>query len=101
MAFDEIDAGVGGATALAMGEKLARLARGRQVLCVSHLPQIAAFADTHIVVSRQDASAVAGAVTGAARSREIARMLSGLGDTSSGVDHAEELLREAAARLES
>jgi len=99
VAFDEIDAGVGGTTALAMGEKLARLARGRQVLCVSHLPQIAAFADTHIVVSRVGSTAVANKVSGSDRSREIARMLSGLGDTSSGIDHADDLLRAAAARL--
>jgi DNA repair protein RecN (Recombination protein N) len=99
VAFDEIDAGVGGATALAMGEKLARLAQGRQVFCVSHLPQIAAFADTHIVVTRHNDGAVASPVTGTDRSREIARMLSGLGDTSTGMEHAEELLHVAAGRL--
>ncbi|MCP3977536.1 MAG: AAA family ATPase [bacterium] len=100
VAFDEIDAGVGGSTALAMGEKLARLAQGRQVLCVSHLPQIAAFADTHIVVEREGSSAVAAKVSGPDRSREIARMLSGLGDTSTGIEHAEELLRVAADRID-
>jgi DNA repair protein RecN (Recombination protein N) len=99
VAFDEIDAGVGGATALAMGEKLARLAAGRQVLCVSHLPQIAAFADTHFVVERVGASAVVRRVIGDDRAREIARMLSGLGETSTGMDHAEELLAAAADRL--
>jgi len=101
VAFDEIDAGVGGATALAMGEKLARLAQGRQVFCVSHLPQIAAFADTHFVVERAGSSAVVRRVDGTDRAREIARMLSGLGETSSGVDHAEELLAVAAERLRS
>ncbi len=101
VAFDEIDAGVGGATALAMGEKLARLAAGRQVLCVSHLPQIAAFADAHFVVERSGSRAVVHQVTGAARAREIARMLSGLGETSAGMDHAEELLAAAAGRLRS
>ncbi len=99
VAFDEIDAGVGGVTALAMGEKLARLAAGRQVFCVSHLPQIAAFADTHIVVERTGATAVARRVEGSARAREIARMLAGLGDTDTGVEHAEELLAVAAKRL--
>ncbi len=99
VAFDEIDAGVGGATALAMGEKLARLAAGRQVLCVSHLPQIAAFAAAHFVVERTGSTAVVHQVTGAARAREIARMLSGLGETSAGMDHAEELLAAAAGRL--
>jgi DNA repair protein RecN (Recombination protein N) len=101
VAFDEIDAGVGGATALAMGEKLARLATGRQVLCVSHLPQIAAFADTHFVVERVGSPAVVRRVAGADRAREIARMLSGLGETSTGMDHAEELLAAAAERLSS
>ena len=57
LAFDEIDAGVGGTTALAMGAKLARLARDRQALCVSHLPQVAAYADTHIVVERNGPTA--------------------------------------------
>lgn len=99
VAFDEIDAGVGGATALAMGEKLARLAAGRQVLCVSHLPQIAAFADAHFVVERIGAAASVRHVTGSNRAREIARMLSGLGETSTGMDHAEELLAAAAERL--
>jgi DNA repair protein RecN (Recombination protein N) len=99
VAFDEIDAGIGGATALAMGEKLARLAKGRQVLCVSHLPQIAAFADAHFVVERNGSSAAVRPVTGSNRAREIARMLSGLGETSAGMDHAEELLKAAAERL--
>lgn len=100
VAFDEIDAGVGGATALAMGEKLARLAQGRQVFCVSHLPQIAAFADMHVVVARRETgSADAEVVDGESRAREIARMLSGMGDTAAGLEHAEELIREARARL--
>lgn len=99
VAFDEIDAGVGGTTALAMGEKLARLAAGRQVFCVSHLPQIAAFADRHVVVERSGAAgATARVVAGNDRAKEIARMLSGLGDTATGLDHAAELLAEADAR---
>jgi len=99
VAFDEIDAGVGGATALAMGEKLARLAAGRQVLCVSHLPQIAAFADMHVVVERDGISASVRAVEGNDRDREIARMLAGLGDSASGAEHAADLLAEARMRL--
>jgi len=100
VAFDEIDAGVGGATALAMGEKLARLSSGRQVFCVSHLPQIAAFADMHVVVERPGGeAATVRIVEGKDRAREIARMLSGLGDTATGLEHAEELLREAKTRL--
>ena len=98
VAFDEIDAGVGGATALAMGEKLWRLARGRQVLCVSHLPQIAAFADSHIVVTRDGATATVSVLDSTDRVVEIARMLSGLEDTDTGLEHAEELLAVAAAR---
>jgi len=100
VAFDEIDAGVGGSTALAMGEKLARLAQGRQVLCVSHLPQIAAFADTHIVVDREGSRAVARVISGPDRVREIARMLSGLDDTDTGLDHAQELLEVARSRID-
>jgi DNA repair protein RecN (Recombination protein N) len=99
VAFDEIDSGVGGSTALAMGEKLARLAKGRQVLCVSHLPQIAAFADTHIVVDREGGRAVARIIAGAERVREITRMLSGLDDTDTGLDHAQELLEVARSRM--
>jgi DNA repair protein RecN (Recombination protein N) len=99
VAFDEIDAGVGGSTALAMGEKLARLGVGRQVLCVSHLPQIAAFADTHVVVDREGSRAVARVVDGPERLREITRMLSGLDETDTGLDHAQELLEVARARI--
>lgn len=92
IAFDEIDAGIGGATALAMGEKLAALARGRQVLCVTHLPQVAAHADIHLVVDREGARARVRAVVGDERLPEIARMLSGLPDSERGHEHAAELL---------
>ena len=57
IAFDEIDAGIGGNTALAMGRKLAELASERQVLCVTHLPQVAAFAGTHYTVERSASTA--------------------------------------------
>jgi len=98
VAFDEIDAGVGGATALAMGELLAGLAVGRQVLVVTHLPQIAAFADAHFVVDRQGTSATVRRVEGADRLAELARMLSGLEDSERGQGHAEELLALAGSR---
>ncbi len=98
VAFDEIDAGVGGSTALAMGELLSRLAAGRQVLVVTHLPQVAAFADAHIVVERAGREATVRRVTGDERVAEISRMLGGIGESESGKEHAAELLALAAAR---
>jgi DNA repair protein RecN (Recombination protein N) len=92
IAFDEIDAGIGGATALAMGEKLRGLAAGRQVLCVTHLPQVAAFATTHLVVDREGATARVRPVVGEERVGEIARMLSGLPESERGQEHAVELI---------
>jgi DNA repair protein RecN (Recombination protein N) len=98
VAFDEIDAGVGGATALSMGELLAHLSKGRQVLVVTHLPQIAAFADAHFVVERDGTSATVRRVEGADRLTELARMLSGIEDSERGQGHAEELLALAGSR---
>ena len=98
VAFDEIDAGVGGATALAMGAKLARLAADRQALCVSHLPQVAAYAETHIVVERDGPKATARTLDEEERLRELSRMLSGLPDSDRGYRHAREL-REVAQSL--
>ncbi len=92
VAFDEIDAGVGGTTARAMGARLQELAVGRQVFCVTHLPQVAAFADGHIVVEREGAVATARLLDEDERVDEIARMLSGLPDSASGHSHAAELL---------
>ena len=92
IAFDEIDAGIGGATALAMGEKLQGLAAGRQVLCVTHLPQVAAFATTHLVVDREGATARVRPVVGDERVGEIARMLSGAEADRTARKHARELL---------
>lgn len=96
LAFDEVDAGVGGATALALGRKLAALAEGRQVLCVTHLPQVAAFADTHYVVERTGTTARVSRVEGAARLEELSRMLAGLPDSERGREAAAELLELAA-----
>ncbi len=98
LAFDEIDAGIGGSTALAMGERLAALAEGRQVIVVSHLPQIAAFADVHVVVEREGTVATVRDVTGDDRARELARMLAGLTDSEKGREHAQELLLIASGR---
>jgi DNA repair protein RecN (Recombination protein N) len=95
--FDEVDAGVGGRAALGIGRRLARLAKSSQVLVVTHLPQVAAFADRHLTVVK----AANGAVTesgvhqldDAGRIRELARMLGGVEDSDSAQAHAEELLQ--------
>ena len=92
VAFDEIDAGIGGTTALAMGKKLAALTTSRQVLCVTHLPQVAAFADTHFVVTRDGNRASVRPVEGEERVEELSRMLAGLPGSDKGREHAAELL---------
>lgn len=97
VAFDEIDAGTGGATALAMGKKLHDLAHDRQVFCVTHLPQVAAFADTHFVVRRDANTATVDRLEGDERLEELSRMLAGLPDSERGRAHAEELLKIAGA----
>lgn len=97
VAFDEIDAGIGGSTALAMGRKLADLARGRQVLVVTHLPQVAAFADSHFVVERTGTAATVRKVDGGDRLAELTRMLGGLPESERGREHAAELLALAGA----
>lgn len=96
LVFDEVDTGIGGKTALAMGSKLAELAAASQVLCVTHLPQVAAHADTHYVVER-DSSGVAAVrlVDGDERVEEITRMLAGLPDSEAGRSAAAELLAGA------
>jgi DNA repair protein RecN (Recombination protein N) len=99
--FDEVDAGVGGKAAVEIGRRLARLARLAQVIVVTHLPQVAAFADNHLLVERaDDGSVTSSGVTRldrAARVRELSRMLAGLEDSELGQAHAEELLGVAAA----
>ena len=95
VAFDEVDAGIGGATALAMGEKLSALSIDRQIFCVTHLPQVAAHADTHLVVERDGAKASVRAVVGSDRLAELSRMLGGLPDSERGQLHAAELLESA------
>jgi DNA repair protein RecN (Recombination protein N) len=96
LVFDEVDAGVGGQAAVEIGRRLAQLARTHQVLAVTHLPQVAAFADRHIVVEKgtDGAVTVSGVrvVEHTARARELARMLAGLPDSDLGIAHAEELL---------
>jgi DNA repair protein RecN (Recombination protein N) len=99
--FDEVDAGIGGKVAVEVGRRLARLARSAQVIVVTHLPQVAAFADQHVVVTKDSAGHVTAAsvraVDGPERVRELVRMLSGLEDSQSGAEHAAELLALAEA----
>jgi DNA repair protein RecN (Recombination protein N) len=99
--FDEVDAGVGGAAAIEIGRRLARLAERSQVIVVTHLAQVAAFATNHLsVVKGTDGQVTASSVrqlTGAEREAEMARLLSGLADSDSGLAHARELLEIAAA----
>ncbi|QLY33890.1 DNA repair protein RecN [Nocardia huaxiensis] len=101
MVFDEVDAGVGGRAAVEIGRRLARLARTHQVIVVTHLPQVAAFADTHLVVDKVDdgkgVKSGVRALTQDERVVELARMLAGLGDTETGRAHAWELLTTAHA----
>jgi DNA repair protein RecN (Recombination protein N) len=102
MVFDEVDAGVGGQAAGEIGRRLARLARQHQVVVVTHLAQVAAFADTHLVVDKSPDTGAGvtatdiRAVHGEDRVRELARMLSGLTDSDTGQAHARELLAVAA-----
>ncbi|EID16502.1 DNA repair protein RecN [Mycobacterium xenopi RIVM700367] len=99
MVFDEVDAGVGGRAAVQIGRRLARLARSHQVIVVTHLPQVAAYADVHLVVDtigRDGASGVR-RVDGEDRVAELARMLAGLGESDSARAHARELLEAARA----
>jgi DNA repair protein RecN (Recombination protein N) len=99
--FDEVDAGVGGKAAVEIGRRLARLARTAQVIVVTHLPQVAAFADQHLVVEKSnDGTVVRSGVTALddrGRVRELSRMLAGLEDSELGRAHAEELLAIAAS----
>lgn len=101
--FDEVDSGVGGATALEIGRRLARLATSAQVICVTHLPQVASCADTHLrVVKDQSGDVTQSSVqvlTGDDRLGEIARMLGGDSESESAREHAGEMLeRESVSR---
>lgn len=99
--FDEVDAGVGGKAAVEVGRRLARLARSAQVVVVTHLPQVAAFADRHLVVEKTDDGSVTRsgvqAMEGEDRVRELSRMLAGQEDSQLARAHAEELLEAARA----
>ena len=98
--FDEVDAGVGGKAAVEIGRRLAKLARLAQVIVVTHLPQVAAFADNHLVVTKSEDGSITSTsvirLDHEARVRELSRMLAGLEDSEFGQAHAAELLAMAA-----
>ena len=99
LVFDEVDAGVGGRAAVEIGRRLARLATDNQVIVVTHLPQVAAYADTHLHVAKNvgDETVTSGVLTldDQERVEELARMLAGLDDTETGRAHATELFERA------
>jgi DNA repair protein RecN (Recombination protein N) len=99
--FDEVDAGVGGKAAVEIGRRLARLAKIAQVIVVTHLPQVAAFADTHLVVEKSaNGTVISSGITRLdepGRVKELSRMLAGLENSEFGQAHATELLAAAAA----
>jgi DNA repair protein RecN (Recombination protein N) len=95
--FDEIDSGIGGRAAEAVGKKLKALSRANQVLCVTHLPQIATFADHHYLIEKKSSAdrtrAAVRLITGEERTEEVARMLSGAKLTETSRKHAEQMLK--------
>ena len=97
LVFDEIDTGIGGRAAEAVGKKLKALSRSNQVLCVTHLPQIATFADHHYVIQKKESGGRTRTsireVTGEERTEEVARMLSGAKLTDTSRKHAEQMLK--------
>ena len=101
LVFDEIDIGIGGRAAEAVGQKLKALSRVQQVLCVTHLPQIAAFADHHFLIEKQEkqrrTQTSIRLLTANERAEEIARMISGATVTETSLRHAEQMLKTSAA----
>jgi DNA repair protein RecN (Recombination protein N) len=97
LVFDEIDTGIGGSAAEAVGKKLKALSKGNQVLCVTHLPQIATFADQHYVIEKRASSGrtktTVRLITGEERTEEVARMLSGAKLTETSRRHAEQMIK--------
>jgi DNA repair protein RecN (Recombination protein N) len=97
MVFDEIDTGIGGRAAESVGKKLKSLSRFNQVLCVTHLPQIATFADHHYVIEKKERSGRTHtsirAIVGEERTEEVARMLSGAKLTDTSRKHAEQMIK--------
>lgn len=103
LVFDEVDAGVGGRAAVEIGRRLARLADGNQVIVVTHLPQVAAYADTHLHVSKDvgDEAVTSGvaALQPEERIEELARMMAGMDDSDTGRAHAAELFERAQSEV--
>lgn len=103
LVFDEVDAGVGGRAAVEIGRRLARLAHGNQVIVVTHLPQVAAYADTHLHVSKDvgDEAVTSGvaALQPEERIEELARMMAGMDDSDTGRAHAAELFERAQSEV--
>jgi DNA repair protein RecN (Recombination protein N) len=99
--FDEVDAGVGGAAAVEVGRRLAELARTSQVLVVTHLPQVAAYADRHVVVQKSNDGTITSSgltlLDDEARELELSRMMAGLSGSDTALAHARELLDVARA----
>ncbi len=97
LVFDEIDTGIGGRAAEAVGKKLKALSKSNQVLCVTHLPQIATFADHHYVIEKREtagrAKTTVRQITGEERTEEVARMLSGAKLTETSRKHAEQMIK--------
>jgi DNA repair protein RecN (Recombination protein N) len=97
LVFDEIDTGIGGRAAEAVGKKLKALSKGNQVLCVTHLPQIATFADQHYLIEKRASSGrtktTVRLITGDERTEEVARMLSGAKLTETSRKHAEQMIK--------
>lgn len=97
LVFDEIDTGIGGRAAEAVGKRLKGLSKGNQVLCVTHLPQIATFADHHYLIEKRETSGRARTtvrrITGEERTEEVARMLSGAKLTETSRKHAEQMIK--------
>ncbi|OFT58374.1 DNA repair protein RecN [Corynebacterium sp. HMSC05E07] len=99
LVFDEVDAGVGGRAAVEIGRRLARLSTTHQVICVTHLPQVAAYADSHLHVSKEKFTSGVADLSAEERVEELARMLAGLDDTDTGRAHAQELFDRAQAEV--
>ena len=95
LVFDEVDAGIGGRAGVAVGRRLADIAAVRQVVVVTHLPQIASFADRHLRVRKRGGTADVEVLDDAGRVKELSRMLAGLPGSEAAATHAEELLAEA------
>jgi DNA repair protein RecN (Recombination protein N) len=97
LVFDEVDAGIGGRAAEAVGKKLKQLAATKQVLCVTHLPQIASFADQHYLIEKKESGGrtktLVRQLDAEERTRELARMISGAKLTETSIKHAEQMLK--------